>query len=158
MVVGTPEMAIAHIEQLQRISGGFGTFLIEHGELADPAASQRSYDLFAREVVPHFSRANAPRLAAWDRELAADGLTRRTMAAAQARAGVQDATERSAHRAEDRATAAARAAEEGPAPEQVPAERTAVPELVPAERTAVPEQVSARAATRRGWSSWLGSR
>jgi limonene 1,2-monooxygenase len=109
-VVGTPEQAIAHIEELQRITGGFGTFLIEHGELADPEDSRRSYELFAREVVPHFSRANAPRLAAWGRELAANGFTRRTMAAAQARAGVQEAMERTAHRAEEREAAAALAA------------------------------------------------
>jgi limonene 1,2-monooxygenase len=110
-VVGTPEQAIAHIEELQRITGGFGTFLIEHGELADPEDSRRSYELFAREVVPHFSRANAPRLAAWGRELSANGFTRRTMAAAQARAGVQEAMERTAHRAEEREAAAALAAQ-----------------------------------------------
>lgn len=123
MVVGTPEMAVAHIEELQRISGGFGTFLIEHGELADPEASKRSYDLFAREVAPRFSRANAPRQAAWERELAHASLTRRTMAAAQARAGVEHAVERSAHRAEDAARAAAApAAPAAPAPVAVPSQ------------------------------------
>jgi len=100
MVVGTPAQAVAHIEALQEVSGGFGTFVIEHGELADPEASRRSYELFAREVVPHFTGATRPRVAAYERELAHDGLTRRTMAAAQARAGVEHAVERSARRAE----------------------------------------------------------
>ncbi len=163
MVVGTPDQAIAHIEQLQRISGGFGTFLIEHGELADPDASRRSYELFAREVVPHFSRANAPRHAAWQRELAADGLTRRTMAAAQARAGVQDAMERSAHRAEDRAaadrTAAAGAAAQEASSRGVEQEAfaRAAEERLAGQRTAR-ERLAAKVAARQGDRSWFGSR
>ncbi|SDQ22248.1 LLM class flavin-dependent oxidoreductase [Quadrisphaera sp. DSM 44207] len=98
-VVGTPAQAIAHIEKLQEISGGFGTFVIEHGELADPEASKRSYDLFAREVIPHFTQQTGPRVAAWQRELAHDGMTRRTMAAAQARAGIAHSQEQAARRA-----------------------------------------------------------
>ncbi|MEV4514455.1 LLM class flavin-dependent oxidoreductase [Dactylosporangium sp. NPDC049525] len=97
-VVGTPEMAIEHIERLQRISGGFGTFVIEHADLADPEATRRSYELFARRVMPHFTGALRPRLAAHERELAHDGLTRRTMAAAQAKAGVEHSRERAALR------------------------------------------------------------
>jgi limonene 1,2-monooxygenase len=97
-VVGTPEMAIEHIERLQRISGGFGTFVIEHADLADPEATRRSYELFARRVMPHFTGALRPRVAAHERELAHDGLTRRTMAAAQAKAGVEHSRERAALR------------------------------------------------------------
>lgn len=97
-VVGTPEMAVEHIERLQRISGGFGTFVIEHADLADPEATRRSYELFARRVMPHFTGALRPRLAAHERELAHDGLTRRTMAAAQAKAGVEHSRERAALR------------------------------------------------------------
>ncbi len=93
-VIGTPAQAIEHIEKLQRITGGFGTFVIEHGELADPYASHRSYDLFARAVMPHFNGQLEPRLAAYQRELAHDGLTRRTMAAAQAKAGVEHSADR----------------------------------------------------------------
>jgi limonene 1,2-monooxygenase len=169
-VIGTPEMAIAHIEELRRISGGFGTFLIEHGELADREASRRSYELFASEVAPHFSRANAPRLAAWGRELAADGLTRRTMAAAQARAGVEDAMERSAHRAEDRA-AAQQAAAVQPAVREVVPVTAAVPliETTPepvadtaaerlADQRAVREQRAARVAARQPEPTGQGSR
>ncbi|MFI5907522.1 LLM class flavin-dependent oxidoreductase [Dactylosporangium sp. NPDC051541] len=97
-VVGTPEMAIAHIERMLRISGGFGTFVIEHADLADPEATRRSYELFARRVIPHFTGALRPRLAAYARELEHDGLTRRTMAAAQAKAGVEHSRERAALR------------------------------------------------------------
>ena len=93
-VIGTPEQAIAHIERIQRISGGIGTFVIEHGELADAEASRRSYDLFAREVIPHFTGQLEPRLAAYQRELHHDGRTRRTMAAAQAMAGIEDNRDR----------------------------------------------------------------
>jgi len=84
-----PDQAIDHIERLVKISGGFGTFVIEHADLADPEATRRSYELFARRVMPHFTGQLRPRLAAYERELAGDGFTRRTMAAAQAKAGVE---------------------------------------------------------------------
>ena len=47
-------MAIAQIERLAEQSGGFGTFLLMAHEWADREATLRSYELFAREVVPHF--------------------------------------------------------------------------------------------------------
>jgi limonene 1,2-monooxygenase len=53
-VVGTPAMAIAQIERLVAQSGGFGTYLLMAHEWADRQATLRSYELFAREVVPHF--------------------------------------------------------------------------------------------------------
>ncbi len=53
-VVGTPAMAIAQIERLMAQSGGFGTYLLMAHEWADREATLRSYELFAREVVPHF--------------------------------------------------------------------------------------------------------
>jgi len=53
-VVGTPEMAVAQIERLVDQSGGFGTFLLMAHEWADRAATLHSYELFAREVIPHF--------------------------------------------------------------------------------------------------------
>lgn len=88
-VIGTPDQAIAHIERMWELSGGFGTFLIEESDVADTDATRRSYELFARRVVPHFTAASAPRLAAYEAELASAGRTRRTMAAAQAKAGVE---------------------------------------------------------------------
>jgi limonene 1,2-monooxygenase len=53
-VVGTPAMAIAQIERLIEQSGGFGTYLLMAHEWADREATLASYELFAREVVPHF--------------------------------------------------------------------------------------------------------
>jgi limonene 1,2-monooxygenase len=53
-VVGTPEMAVAQIERLVEQSGGFGTFLLMAHEWADREATLHSYELFAREVMPHF--------------------------------------------------------------------------------------------------------
>jgi limonene 1,2-monooxygenase len=53
-VVGTPAMAVAQIERLMEQSGGFGTYLLMAHEWADREATLRSYELFAREVVPHF--------------------------------------------------------------------------------------------------------
>jgi len=53
-VVGTPEMAVAQIERLVEQSGGFGTYLLMAHEWADREATLHSYELFAREVMPHF--------------------------------------------------------------------------------------------------------
>ena len=53
-VIGTPEQAIAQIQRLIDQSGGFGTFLFMAHEWADREATLRSYELFAREVMPHF--------------------------------------------------------------------------------------------------------
>jgi limonene 1,2-monooxygenase len=35
-------------------SGGFGKFLLLGHDWASPAATHHSYELFAREVIPHF--------------------------------------------------------------------------------------------------------
>ncbi|MEY2399699.1 MAG: limonene 1,2-monooxygenase [Actinomycetota bacterium] len=53
-VIGTPEQAIAQVQRLIDQSGGFGTFLFMAHEWADREATLRSYELFAREVMPHF--------------------------------------------------------------------------------------------------------
>lgn len=54
-VVGTPDDLIAFIENLIELSnGGFGTFLIQAHEWADPQATRRSYELIAQHVMPHF--------------------------------------------------------------------------------------------------------
>jgi len=53
-IVGTPEMAVAQLERLEAQSGGFGTFLLMAHEWADREATIHSYELFAREVAPHF--------------------------------------------------------------------------------------------------------
>jgi limonene 1,2-monooxygenase len=53
-VIGTPQDAIAQISRLQEQSGGFGTYLLIGHDWADPAATARSYELFARLVAPEF--------------------------------------------------------------------------------------------------------
>jgi limonene 1,2-monooxygenase len=52
--IGTPDMAVAQIQRLMDQSGGFGTFLFMAHEWADRQATLRSYELFAREVMPLF--------------------------------------------------------------------------------------------------------
>ena len=51
---GTPEMARAQIQRLLDQAGGFGAYLFMGGDFASPEATLRSYELFAREVAPHF--------------------------------------------------------------------------------------------------------
>ena len=53
-VIGTPEQATAQIQRLIDQSGGFGTFLFMANEWADREAMLRSYELFARDVMPRF--------------------------------------------------------------------------------------------------------
>ena len=64
-VCGTPDDAIALIERLQEKQGNFGVFLHQAHNWADWEATKRSYELYARYVMPHFSRANAPRFASY---------------------------------------------------------------------------------------------
>ncbi|MSO36691.1 MAG: LLM class flavin-dependent oxidoreductase [Acidimicrobiia bacterium] len=54
-VIGTPDDAIAKIEELVEASGGgFGAFLLFDHDWANPVAKSRSYELFAQYVMPHF--------------------------------------------------------------------------------------------------------
>jgi limonene 1,2-monooxygenase len=63
-VIGTPDQAIAQIERLQAQAGGFGTYLIWANDWATPRNTQRSYELFANEVIPHFNRSTRSLMAA----------------------------------------------------------------------------------------------
>lgn len=65
-VIGTPGDAIALIERLQRKQGPFGVFLHQAHNWADWEETKRSYELYARFVMPHFSRANVPRTASFE--------------------------------------------------------------------------------------------
>ena len=65
-VIGTPDEAIAQIERLAQQSGGFGCYLLMAHEWADPEATRRSYELFARYVMPRFQN-TATRLKASER-------------------------------------------------------------------------------------------
>jgi limonene 1,2-monooxygenase len=60
-VIGTPEDAVAQIERLEEQSGGFGTFLLLAHNCADFERTRRSYELFARYVMPRFQGRNANR-------------------------------------------------------------------------------------------------
>jgi limonene 1,2-monooxygenase len=60
-VIGTPEDAIKRIEQLVAQSGGFGAFLLLATNWAPWEATKKSYDMFARYVVPHFQDLNINR-------------------------------------------------------------------------------------------------
>ena len=55
-VIGTPEHAVAKIDELIEASnGGFGAFLLFDHDWAPPAAKMHSYELFAQYVMPHFT-------------------------------------------------------------------------------------------------------
>ena len=54
-VVGTPDMAIAQIEELlEQSDGGFGAFLTLAHNWANPEATMKSFELMARHVMPRF--------------------------------------------------------------------------------------------------------
>jgi len=87
-VIGTPEQAIAQIERLWDLSGGFGTFLFWGHDWADTEATKRSYELFAKYVAPAFKG----RLASLQ-ESEAHALKLRPELAPQAAAARRKATE-----------------------------------------------------------------
>jgi len=54
-IVGTPDDAIAKIDELIEASeGGFGAFLLFGHEWANPQATLKSYELFAQYVMPRY--------------------------------------------------------------------------------------------------------
>jgi limonene 1,2-monooxygenase len=59
-IFGTPDDAVAAIAKLQQISGGFGTLLAFAHDWTDLEASLRSYDLFARYVIPRVNQLVMP--------------------------------------------------------------------------------------------------
>ena len=61
--VGTVEDAVAQIRRLRDQSGGFGCFLLNAHEWATLEATNRSYELFARYVMPEFQGSNLSTLA-----------------------------------------------------------------------------------------------
>ncbi len=71
MVIGTPEMAIEQIERLVDKTGGFGAFLFLGADLADFPATLRHYELFAEQVMPHFTGQLGAPQASYDRVVGA---------------------------------------------------------------------------------------
>jgi limonene 1,2-monooxygenase len=61
LTLGTPDDAIETIAQLEKQSGGFGTVLLLAHNCASPAATFKSYELFARYVMPAVNGANRAR-------------------------------------------------------------------------------------------------
>ena len=93
-VIGTPEMAIAHIEGLLEQTGGFGSFLLTIGDWGGRDGQLRSAELVARKVIPHFSgQLIAPREAWAEMKVDAASL-KATIQAAQAKAAERHLAEK----------------------------------------------------------------
>jgi len=60
-VVGTPDDAIARIERVIDHQGEIGCVLLQTNDWADWDQTRRSLELYARYVIPHFSRDNVNR-------------------------------------------------------------------------------------------------
>jgi limonene 1,2-monooxygenase len=60
-VIGTPDDMITRISELQEKQGDFGVVLIHAHNWANWEATKRSYELYARYVMPHFSGSNVGR-------------------------------------------------------------------------------------------------
>lgn len=71
MIIGTPAMAVEQIKRLQEKTGGFGCYMMMGADFADWTATKQSYELFAYEVMPHFTGQAAPVQASYDRIVAA---------------------------------------------------------------------------------------
>jgi limonene 1,2-monooxygenase len=65
-VIGTPDDAIEMIERLYAKQGQFGAFLHQAHNWADWEQTKRSYELYARFVMPHFSGDNQARIESYD--------------------------------------------------------------------------------------------
>ena len=89
-VVGTPDMAIAQIEALlEQSNGGFGAFMTLAHNWANVDATKKSYELFARHVMPRFQGQVDSLIGAADRaEKSRPGLADKQLAA------VEEATNR----------------------------------------------------------------
>ena len=72
-IIGTPDDAVRQIQRLIDQSGGFGTFLLFGHEWADPVATRKSYELFARHVMPHFQGQLDPPQSSYDWLVGAEG-------------------------------------------------------------------------------------
>ncbi|PEQ13999.1 flavin-dependent oxidoreductase [Novosphingobium sp. PC22D] len=84
-VIGTPDDAIAMIEKLQAKQGEFGVVLLQAHNWAEWEETKKSYELYARFVMPHFARTNRNRQSSYaDLENAIDRLEAKRTAGAEA--------------------------------------------------------------------------
>jgi limonene 1,2-monooxygenase len=60
-VIGTPQDAITMIERLQAKQGEFGVMLFQSHNWAEWEPTKKSYELYARFVMPHFNGSNRNR-------------------------------------------------------------------------------------------------
>lgn len=65
-VIGTPEMAVEQLQRLHRQSGGYGTYLLMAHDWADWPSTKKSYELFARYVMPVFQHSTDTLVASRD--------------------------------------------------------------------------------------------
>jgi limonene 1,2-monooxygenase len=65
--IGTPDDAIAMIEKLKSKQGEFGVLLLQAHNWAEWEQTKKSYELYARFVMPHFSGVNRNRIDSYDR-------------------------------------------------------------------------------------------
>ena len=66
LLVGTPEDAIREIERIDKITGGFGVFLMFAHNFVTWDAAKKSYELMARHVIPYFRQSNSLRQKSYD--------------------------------------------------------------------------------------------
>jgi limonene 1,2-monooxygenase len=65
-VIGTPDDAIEYLESLWEGAGGFGCLMQLAHNWADWEETKRSYELIARQVIPHFQNSNMLRRFSYD--------------------------------------------------------------------------------------------
>ena len=65
-VIGTPDDAVEQLERYWQKTGGFGCILILGQNWADFDATKKSFELFARNVMPKFADRNERRAASYD--------------------------------------------------------------------------------------------
>ena len=56
-----PKTVIEEIKRVQRLTGGFGVYLLFANNFVQWEAAKRSYELMARYVMPYFKDSNSPR-------------------------------------------------------------------------------------------------
>ncbi|MBP1778559.1 MAG: luciferase-like protein [candidate division NC10 bacterium] len=66
-VIGTPADAVAMIERLHARQGDFGVMLLQSHNWADWENTKKSYELYARFVMPQLARVNEIRRQSYDR-------------------------------------------------------------------------------------------
>ncbi|HUA36385.1 MAG TPA: LLM class flavin-dependent oxidoreductase [Candidatus Binataceae bacterium] len=84
-VIGTPDDAAEMIEKLEKQSGGFGCILMLAHNWANFEATKKSYEMFARHVLPRFNGSNVARDASltWTRAHGAELMGKALKAASE---------------------------------------------------------------------------